>query len=328
MTQILDGFNQLTLTAGQCLTASGSDTAYAFADVATLNWKGLEIPGIQVVYNGQPDIPLGHQAVKGPMESQVLRLHTLLEAALAELDWPTFTGTGVVLSSPEPMDALVPGLDSTAALITANTLETTLAQWQAALGRHPEVDRWVWIALDSRLYFDWLESHRLFCDKTQPEGRIPGEALVITEWSRSAGEGFQVTFAGHQAEPNGEEAMHKAVTARAALLRRAEPDIDERQPGWADTLTNDGPGQPIAVERYKAERTLWPDYRRTDVFGPCEPSLSWMPALGDVGLAALPLGLVLARERLRHPLMPASRVGVLVNEGPQRHYWHLSQPNH
>lgn len=325
---VLEGFTQLTLTAGQCLTASGNDASYAFADAAAPNWKGQELPGMQVVNNGQPDLPQGHLAVKGPMVSQALRLQCLLEAGLAELDWPSLDGAGVVLSTPDPMEAMIPGLDRAATLVTTHTLEAVLAQWQAALSVHPDVERWVWIALDTRLYMDWLERNPLYCSATRPEGIIPGEALVITEWSRSKDNGFQVGFAGHHLEPNSEQAMHKAVTARAELLRLADPEISQRQPGWGEYLTNDGPDQPIAVERYKAERALWPDYRRTDVFGPCEPSLSWVPATGDVGLATLPLGLVLARERLSHTLIPANRVGVLVNDGPRRHYWHLSRPTH
>lgn len=154
---------------------------------------------------------------------------------------------------------------------------------------------------------------------------MAGEALVLTEWYRQGQTGPVLAFAGQAEEPNGDNALHATVTARHTLMTAAEPGIAQRPPQWAECITNDDLTQAKAAERYKTDVALWPEYEADPALGPSEPFISWYAMTGDLGLATLPLGLLLARQRLDHPLHHRDWVGVMVNEQADRHYWRLQR---
>jgi len=327
------GLCGLTLEHGIAVTANPAGIAFLYSDVATHRANAAPVEGFERVQQGEIARPEVVTAVDLDLSRLDARLDMLLIDALSQWDrnraLDLAPQAGLLVSAPVNLSANqlgVLGLKDCDTVIQTGTLSDGLNQWHNALEAHPEIDRWFWLALDSHCVMDWLlQQPELYAADTHPEGILAGEALVLTEWRRQAPSGPAVAFAAQLEEPNGENAMQASVSARPALITAAEPEASKRPPQWAECLTNDDFSQAKAAERYKTEVALWPTEEAQPALGPAEPFISWYAMTGDVGLAALPLGLLLARERLNHPLHTRDWVGVMVSDQTDRHYWRLQR---
>ena len=325
----------LSLNRGMAVTANPAGIACLYSDVVTHRANAAPVDGFERLQQGELAQPEVVTAVELDLSSLDARLESLLIKALTRwdrnraIDLAPHSGlmvTAPVTLSKNQLGLL--GLDACDTVIQADTLSNGLNLWQQALHAHPDIKRWYWLALDSHCVMDWLlQQPELYAADTHPEGVLAGEALVLTEWHRQEPTGPALAFAAQTDEPNGDNAQQAPVDARHTLISAAEPEVSNRPPQWAECLTNDDLGRARGSERYKTEVALWPEHETNPALGPSEPFISWYAMTGDVGLATLPLGLLLARERLDHPLHPRDWVGVMVSDRTERHYWRLQRPD-
>lgn len=326
----------LRLEHGVAVTANPAGVACLYSDVVTHRANATPVDGFERVQQGELAQPEVVTAVDLDLGSLDARLEMLLIDALNQWDrdraLELAPQSGVLVTAPVTLTTNqlgLLGLNASDIVIQTGTLSNGLNQWQQALKTHPDIDRWFWLALDSHCVMDWLlQQPELYAADTHPEGVLAGEALVLTEWHRQGSTGPALAYAAQADEPNSDDALQASVSARQALITDAEPDVTKRPPDWAECLTNDDLGRAKAAERYKTEVALWPEHEPQPALGPAEPFHSWYAMAGDVGLAALPLGLLLARERLKHPLYNRDWVGVMVSDQTDRHYWRLQKPDH
>lgn len=327
------GLTGLALHQGMAVTANPAGISCLYSDVVTHRANAAPVPDFERYQQGEMALPEVVTAVDLDFRSLEARLEMLFIESLTRWDriqaQSHASRSGLLITAPVSITTNqlgFLGLDGCKTVIQATDFANGLEQWQHTLQAYPDIERWYWLALDSHCVMDWLlQQPQLYAADTHPEGVLAGEALVLTEWHRYGPTGPVLTFAGHAEEPNGANALHAPVSARQALMTAAEPEVAQRSPQWAECLTNDDLTQAKGAERYKTEVALWPQYEAEPALGPSEPFISWYAMTGDIGLATLPLGLLLARQRLDHPLHHRDWVGVMVNEQADRHYWRLQR---
>ena len=325
MMQAFETLTELALVDGQALTACGTDLAMLYADVATGYPATVALKEQTVVINGQAAIPSAAPVLDCDLNPFDLHIQLLIDRATEWLPELDLKDKGMLITSPEILTHVQLqqlGLREAAVTLQAPQLHAALGQWQNALQQHPRIEHWYWLSLDSRCYLQWLQQHsdQLFSVLDQPEGQIPGEAIVITHWQRGGTAGYPLSFAACQPAPRQEP----GGATRTTLLSAAEPEIKQRPPVWAEIISNDDLSRASAVEIYHSEAALWPEFDADLNRGPAEPVLSLYRTLGDIGLAALPLALLLARSRIHSPMQYQPSVGVMINDGQYRHYWRLT----
>ncbi|WP_428241090.1 hypothetical protein [Gynuella sp.] len=323
--QLFDTLTELTLIDGQALTAAGTDLAMLFADIATGYPATVSVDSQAVMANGQAIVPSAAPILDADFDDVNLHNLLLLEKAAEWLPDIDLKDHGLVITAPLTLtsDQLqMLGLDNASVTIQASELSAAMTQWQTALQQHPQIVQWYWLSIDSRCHSEWLQQYgqQVFSVLDQPEGRIPGEAMVLSHWQRHSSAGCKVSFAAAQKNP--EEDPGAGI--RTALLTAADNDIQQHQPAWAEYLSNDDLSRATAAELYHTYTGLWPAFEPDHNRGPGEPFLSIYRTLGDIGMASLPLGLLLARQRLRTLMQPLTGVGILINDGHNRHYWRLT----
>lgn len=328
-----EGLTGLALSQGMAITANSAGLPCLYSDVVTHRANAAPVKGFERFQDGEMALPEIVSAVELDLSSLEARLEMLFVESLTR--WGRNQAqslapeAGVLITAPiaitrNQLGFL--GLDTSKVVIQASSLTDGLDQWQEALTAHPDIEYWYWLAIDSRCVMNWLlRQPLLYAAQTHPEGPVAGEALVLTEWRLRCQEGPVLAFAAQAPEPNGVGALREPVSARQSLMSAAEPEVAQRPPQWAECLTNDDFSRANAAERYKTEVALWPNHEADPAFGPSEPLISWYAATGDVGLATLPLGLLLARQRLDYPLHERDWVGVMINDEASRHYWRLQR---
>jgi len=332
-----NAFSDLTLTGYQWVTAAGCCPATVYAHVMDQKVFAQPVPGYETQVWGIPAVPVAASAIEADWQYQSDRLSALLDRYLDQpepLTEPASqTPYGLVVTSPEPVsDFQITELGFNPHVrVESDCVITALALWQAERQQNPDIREWYWLSLDSFCSLEWLETQeRPYCPELNPDGTLPGEALVLTRWSVDGGDGPRVGFSGVRLETRDRTSrLHigPPKDARTDLMRTAEPTLGDRPPQWAECLTNDGFDEYSASVLHGTEMAFWPKHRPDPVQVPGEPLVGWSRTLGDVGLASLPLGLVLAARRLEHPMMPLDAVGVLVQEGYTHHHWRLIQDN-
>ncbi|GGX38639.1 hypothetical protein [Saccharospirillum salsuginis] len=327
------GLTGLTLERGIAVTANPAGIACLYSDVVTHRANAAPVDGFERVQKGEIARPEIVTAVDLDLSRLDARIEMLLIDALNQWDrdraLELAPRSGLLVTAPVTLSSHqlgMLGFKACDTVIQAGTLSNGLNQWQHALEANPEIDRWFWLSVDSHCVMDWLlQQPELYAADTHPEGVLAGEALVLTEWHRNEPIGPTVTFAAQSDELNGDNALQAPISARPDLITAAEAEVAKRSPQWAECLTNDSFSQAKAAERYKTEVALWPKAEPQPALGPAEPFISWYAMTGDIGLAALPLGLLLARERLNHPLHERDWVGVMISDQTDRYYWRLQR---
>ncbi len=335
----------LVLAEGQLVTVSGCCPATLYADVVRQRAFAQAVPEYDTLVPHMPAAPFAAAAVKADWTNRAERLQGLIDRYLEQPEPLTLqttfqtslAETGVIITSPEPLSDRQKaglGLFESTVIVESNNLATALTLWRAERHLNPHLTQWLWLSLDSHCTHDWLESQEApYSPEFNTEGTLPGEALVVTLWRAGHAPGPVVEYANHQTAIPDEEAdrselvkgVFAARDARTALMAAADPTRSDRPPEWAECLTDDGFDEKGALIRYRTETAFWPKFKADPAMGPSEPFVSWSQTLGDIGLASLPVGLLLATHRQNHPMQPLDRVGVLVSDGDCHHFWQLRQ---
>lgn len=232
----------------------------------------------------------------------------------------------VFLTLPEPADdaslRFLP-IQEAGALVQCHSEASTTAAMAQLQYERPELSRWVWLAADSRCTLPWLRQQTTLFSEAFPNGPAAGEAMVVTEWDTvSKPNAAQLTAWALHEVPKG-HSPSKVAAIRTQVLRQA--GVTEALPPWASIIGNDDFSKDQATEHYQTEVTLWPQYQADPLWGDRAPLISWAPVLGDLGLASVPFGLVMAAQRLRHPLHPLQQSHCLINSENARMVGRMEQ---
>lgn len=294
----------LTMTRWHLHCASGQDPHSLYADVRLQNTHEMQ-PSPEFVKGPEGwvcalQVSALHDAMAesspdAPPPTQRERIMAMLRS-LNLPDDLLASAFGLVVTVPESVTQNdlrqnLPGSNTAQVVCRAHTLEDTLTAWQAQLTDHPDITRWVWVTGDSLLNQDWSAQQQgnLFHD-TLPEGKLAGEAIAITEWTRTANAsatGLALVNASVAPEPNGQQAIQLPVTAAEQLLTAADPELPENEPGSAIIVTNTDFSRTQAAERQKTLSQLWPQDHAPDWWLRDDPAVSLYTTLGDTGLATL-----------------------------------------
>ncbi|MCH8530900.1 MAG: hypothetical protein LAT65_08605 [Saccharospirillum sp.] len=312
------------LTDYQMVTAAGSGPEQVFSDMLLRYSHVKKLNGIDLM-KGTEAITASAALVGASRDfKKTYRLSDLIVAALeASLPLPHLDESCALFVTTEaPLNTPLVSLlqfERAGQVWHCHSEPATFAAMQQAQ-QLPVLTRWVWLALDSHCTMDWLFRQETLFSDPFPNGPVPGEALVVTEWQQHPNDHApRLTALDMAEEPAHGHQVHQKTETRARLLRQVDEHLAEQSPPWNGIITNDDISPAMAAEAYKTEVDLWPNYNPDPLKGEGSPFISSYPVLGDIGLATLPFSLVMAAQRLQHPIKQSDTAYAVVSAGRTRH---------
>lgn len=311
------------LTHYQMITAAGQSPGQIFTDVLLRYCHAKKLDDV-TLQKGTEVVTPSAAMLEGNRQPHRTtdQLHALLVAAEQAQCLMLDAQCALFVTAPQPVKGTFADLltfNLAGQVWQCQSEQATFEAMQQAAQQHPELTRWVWLALDSRCTIDWLMQQETLFSDAFPNGPIPGEALVVTEWQQQpADQAPRLSALVMGEEPAHGNQVYQKVETRARLLRQADDQLSEQAPPWNGIVANDNLTPEMAAEVYKTEVDLWPTYNPEPLKGESSPFISFYPVLGDTGLAALPLALVMAAQRLQHPIKPCGTAYSVVANGRLR----------
>ena len=310
------------LTHYQIITAAGQSPGQVFSDVLLRYSHAKKLEGITLLKGTEAITPSTAmlEGNRNPHQSDY-QLNDLLVAAVQAQSLRLDANCALFVTAPQSVNATFARLlafEQAGQVWQCQSEQATFAAMQEAQ-QHPALARWVWLALDSQCTTKWLYQQPTLFSDPFPNGPIPGEALVVTEWHQQpADQAPRLSALVMGEEPAHNNQVHQRVETRARLLREVDEQLGEQSPPWNGIVTNDDLTPDMAAEAYKTEVDLWPTYNPEPLKGESSPFISFYPVVGDIGLAALPFALVMAAQRLQHPIKHSSTAYSAVANGRLR----------
>lgn len=323
MTDTLNPLVGRYLTQYQVITAAGQSPGQVFTDILLRYCHAKKLNAMTLQKGTEVITPSAAMLEGGRQPHQTTsQLSSLLLAAVQQQCLTLDQQCALFITAPQPIEGSIAQLlelNLAGQVWQCQNEQTTFEAMRQAAKQYSELTHWVWLALDSRCTVNWLmQQDTLFSDPF-PNGPIPGEALVVTQWQQQpANSAPQLSALAMAEEPAHGNQIYQKVETRAHLLRQVDENLTEQAPLWCSIMTNDDLSPEMAAEIYKTEADLWPTYQPEPLKGESSPFISSYPALGDLGLAALPLNLVMTAQRLQHPIKPCKTAYSVFTSGRLR----------